>query len=155
VAGLAQLSYEAAVRALDLQERAVEQLRSRTGILLATSSVTASFLGGETIQHRGNVGTLGALALVSLVVSVLLCVYVLLPKQDFVFSQNGPAIFESLFDVKADENEVNRRLAYWLEDYWRENQTKIESLGRYFFAASIALVLQLVLWSLALADTIT
>jgi hypothetical protein len=39
---LAQLSYDAALRALDLQERAVEQLRARTGILLAASSLTTS-----------------------------------------------------------------------------------------------------------------
>jgi hypothetical protein len=32
---LAELSYNAAVRALDLQERGVEQLRARTGTLLA------------------------------------------------------------------------------------------------------------------------
>lgn len=46
---LATLSYQAAVRALDLQERAVDQLRSRTGTLLAATSLTASFLGGQTI----------------------------------------------------------------------------------------------------------
>jgi hypothetical protein len=48
---LAELSYEAAVRALDLQERAIEQLRARTGTLLAASSLTASFLGAQAIQH--------------------------------------------------------------------------------------------------------
>ena len=45
---LSELSYDAAVRALDLQERAVEQLRARTGTLLAASSLTASFLGVQS-----------------------------------------------------------------------------------------------------------
>lgn len=40
---LVELSYDAGVRALDLQERAVEQLRARTGILLA-APVISSFL---------------------------------------------------------------------------------------------------------------
>jgi hypothetical protein len=69
---LAELSYEAAVRALDLQERGVEQLRARTGTLLAASSLTASFLGAQTIQHAGGLQTLGSLALISLAASIVL-----------------------------------------------------------------------------------
>lgn len=42
---LSELAYETALRALDIQERGVEQLRARAGVLLAASSVTASFLG--------------------------------------------------------------------------------------------------------------
>jgi hypothetical protein len=78
---LAELSYAGGVRALDLQERAVEQLRSRTGTLLAASSLTASFLGAQTIQHTNGLEILGGLALVSLAASIGLCVYVLLPKK--------------------------------------------------------------------------
>jgi hypothetical protein len=50
---LAELSYEAAVRALELQERGIEQLRARAGMLLAASSLTGSFVGAQTIQHAG------------------------------------------------------------------------------------------------------
>jgi hypothetical protein len=61
---LAELSYEAGVRALDLQEeRGLEQLRARTGILLAASSLTATFLGAQAISHTSGIGVLGGLAL--------------------------------------------------------------------------------------------
>ena len=40
---LSELAYAAALRALDVQERGVEQLRARAGMLLAASSITASF----------------------------------------------------------------------------------------------------------------
>jgi len=152
---LAELSYEAGVRALDLQERAVEQLRARTGILLAATSLTASFLGAETIQHANGLGTLGALALVSLVSSVGLCIYVLLPKEGFVFSLSATGVYEQLFEFTGDDDEIRRRLIYWLDEYWEKNQTKIDGLGSYFFAAGITLMLQLVFWSWALADTIS
>jgi hypothetical protein len=62
---LAEMSYDTAIRALDFQERDVEQLRGRTGTLLAASSLTASFLGAQTIQRGSGLGTLGAFALVS------------------------------------------------------------------------------------------
>jgi hypothetical protein len=152
---LSQLSYEAAVRALDLQERGVEQLRARTGTLLAASSLTASFLGAQTIQHTGGLGTLGSLALISLAASIVLCAYVLLPKRGFVFSLNAPRMYETLFEIGDDEEEVRRRLIYWLEDYWKANQVKIEDLGQYFFGAAVALTLQLVFWSWALAANIS
>lgn len=78
---LTELSYAAGVRALDLQERTIDQLRARTGILLAATSLTASFLGAQTVQHANGLGTLGGLALVALIVSIGLCTYVLLPKE--------------------------------------------------------------------------
>jgi hypothetical protein len=152
---LAELSYDAAVRALDLQERAIEQLRARTGTLLAAASLTASFLGAQTIQHTGRLGTLGGLALVSLVCSIGLCVYVLLPKRGFVFSVNAAKVYEQLFEHIDDEEEVRRQLIYWLESFWKSNQDKIDDLGRYYLGATIALLLQLILWTWALAGIIS
>jgi hypothetical protein len=40
-----KLAYEAALRGLDKQENLLEELRTRTGVLLAASSLAASFLG--------------------------------------------------------------------------------------------------------------
>jgi hypothetical protein len=152
---LADLSYDAGVRALDLQERAVEQLRSRTGTLLAAASLTASFLGGQTISHTRHLGKLEVLALVALALSVALCVYVLMPKEGFTFSLNAAGVYEELFPVADDDQEVKRRLVYWLEDYWRDNQRKIDRLSRSYLWAALALLAQLILWSVALAANIS
>ncbi len=124
-------------------------------MLLAASSVTTSFLGAQTIQHTGELGTLGALALISLAVSILACVYVLLPKTGFVFSLNAVAAYETLFPLAEDDDEIRRRLVYWLEDFRQANQDKIEPLGRYFFVGAVGLVLQFAFWSWALADRIS
>jgi hypothetical protein len=151
---LAQLSYEAALRSLDLQERAVEQLRARTATLLAASSLTASFLGAQTIQRVGGLGMLVALALILLVASVGLCTYILVPRRAYSFGVGGRDVYESLAEFSEDEDEVRRRLVYWLAVFWRANQTELEELDRYYLAAAAALVLQLVLWTLALAATL-
>jgi hypothetical protein len=147
---LAQLSYDSAVRALDLQERALEQLRARTSTLLAASSVTASFLGLQATQHATS-GTLGAFALVSLAGSVGLCAYVLLPKSDLVFSLSAPTMYEELIEFD-DDNELRKRLIYWLEVYWLRNQRHIDTLDRCYFCATMSLLLQLVFWSWILLD---
>jgi len=147
---LAELSYAAAVRALDLQERSVEQLRARTGTLLAAGYLTASFLGAQAIRSRHGLGTLGVLALVSLAVGVLVCLYILLPKRGFVFSVSGPRIYESLYEYASDRDEVLRRLAYWLEGFWTNNQSQIDRLARCFPVAAVALTLQLLFWAIGL-----
>jgi hypothetical protein len=72
---LAQLSYNAALRALDGQERGLEELRARTGTLLAAASLVASFLGAQTIQRTNAPETIEALALLALAVSVGACTY--------------------------------------------------------------------------------
>jgi hypothetical protein len=46
-----KLAYEAALRGLDKQEGLLEALRTRTGVLLAASSLAASFLGQQAFQH--------------------------------------------------------------------------------------------------------
>lgn len=151
---LAEISHSHAVRALDLQERAVEQLRSRAGTLVAASSLTASFLGAQTIQRVHGIGWLETLALVALALNVALALYVLLPKRGFVFGVSGPGAYESLYEHVDDPDEIQRRLCYWLEGYWRSNQAKIERLTRVYAVATAALVAQLLLWSAALAGTV-
>jgi hypothetical protein len=153
-ASLSHLAYATAVRALDRQERSLEELRARTGTLLAAASLVASFLGAQTIDRTNSLRTIEALALIALGVSIGACTYVLLPKQEFVFTLNGIRLYETLYAYRDDEGELHRRLAYWLEGYWRDNQAKIDELARWFFAAALGLVLQLVFWTWALADTI-
>ncbi len=64
-------------------------------------------------------------------------------------------MYEGLFEYADDEGEVQRRLVYWLEAFWRANQDKVDNLGRYFFGAAVALLLQLVFWTWTLVDTIS
>lgn len=152
---LTRISYSAALRALDLQERALGELRQRTGTLLAASSLTASFLGAQTIQHSNALGFLEGMALLGVVGSIGSAIYVLVPKKEFIFSVNAITQYEALFEFKDDDEEVRRRLIYWLEGLWSENQTKIDELGRYFFAAAVALALQLIFWTWALAANLS
>lgn len=45
-----QLAYEEARRAPDEQERAVVELRSRAGQLVAAAAITTSFFGGQALH---------------------------------------------------------------------------------------------------------
>jgi hypothetical protein len=148
-----RLAYEASLRALEDQERELEQLRTRTGTLLATGAVAASFLAAAALD-RGGGDLLGGLALIAFLALSLTSLYVMVPKANLVFAISGSVLYESLSAVADDEAEIHRRLAYWLEEYWEDNDKKIDLVTRWSTAASWSLALEVVLGVLALRSTI-
>jgi hypothetical protein len=138
-----KLAYDASVRRLDKQDETVTELRARTGVVLATSALAASVLGRPALDARP--AWLAALAVVAFAVSIVACLYVLLPRQNLVLSLIGPRVFEELYPFRADMAEVHRRLAYDLERFWQENDATIRRLVAALRIAAGALVAEIVL----------
>ena len=149
-----RLAYEAAQRALDKQVRLLEELRSRTGLLLAAASLAASFLGREAFADHPKRG-LAIVALLAFLVAVAASVYVLLPKADkFVFALVGAGLYEGLYDVKDDLAEVYRRLAYDLDRFWDDNDSEIQRLFWAFRLGAIGLAGEIVVLIAMVGDTL-
>ena len=148
--GLEQLAFDLALRTLAQQERVLEEVRARTGVLLTATAVVASFLGGRALQSSGSVWlTLpGALAAIA---SIVLSVYVLLPKQTLNFALHGSAVYEHFQAEGAPLRDAHRTLAYWSKAAWDGNQTTIDRLIGFFRWACGFLVVSIVVWSLELA----
>ncbi len=150
---LERLAYEAALRALDKQEGLLEELRARTGILLAASSLAASFLGRDAFQDPGST-TVSILALAAFVGSVAASVYILMPKRALLFSQSGPALYEGLYSIRDDAPEIHRRLAYELYRFWEGNDHRMRNLFRAYRLAAGALVAEILLLVALVSDTL-
>jgi hypothetical protein len=149
-----RLAYEAAQRALDKQERLIDELRRRTGLLLAAASLAASFLGREAFAGDPKDG-LAIVALVAFLVAVTASVYVLLPKSDkFVFALVGSGLYEGLYEVKDDLAEVYRRLAYDLDRFWDDNDVELQQLFRAFRLAALALAAEIVVLVVMVSDNL-
>jgi hypothetical protein len=141
-----RLAYEAAQRALDKQERLIDELRGRTGLLLAAASLAASFLGREAFAGDPKDG-LAIVALAAFLGAVAASVYVLLPKgEKLVFAMVGSGLYEGLYEVKEDLAEVYRRLAYDLDRFWEDNDVELQKLFRAFRFAALALSAEIVLF---------
>ena len=138
-----KLAYEAALRSLDKQERLLEELRSRTGVLLAASSLAASFLGREAFRGDPSV-ILAGLALAAFLVSIITSALVLLPRGDFVFALSGVALYEGLYATRDDLEEAFRRLAYDLYRFWDRNDEIVERLMGMYRLAATSLVVEIV-----------
>lgn len=149
-----RLAYEAALRALDKQERLIDELRSRTGLLLAAASLAASFLGREAFAGHPKRG-LAILALVAFLLAVGASVYVLLPKTGkFVFAMVGAGLYEGLYELRDDLGEVYRRLAYDLDRFWDDNDVELQKLFRAFRLAAVGLSAEIVILMAMVSDTL-
>ena len=138
------------MRALAQQEHALTELRARTATLLTASSLIASFLGAQAIGRNGlNVWIV--LALVAFGLSVVFCIYVLLPKEGLIFALDAPDTYEALYVVWDDEEEFTRRLVYWVQGFREGNHPTIERLIRPFEVAGIALLFEIGLLAAGLA----
>lgn len=148
----ARLAYDASPHALEQQQRVLEEIRSRTGILLAAASLSASFLGARVFSDHGSVA-LSVLALIALVVTLVLGTLVLAPRAQVIFSVSGTVLYEQLLDVD-DCTDQHRYLASWLDKIWEANEPVVRGLTRRFEVAAGALVLQILFWALAIGDTL-
>jgi hypothetical protein len=150
MAKLEQEAHRIAAQALQQQEQALTELRSRTGTLLTAASLIASFLGGQALAREG-LSLCIVLALVAFGISVVLCIYVLLPKDGLIFALDAPETYGALYEVRDSEEEVDRRLAYWLQSFREENHPTVQRLTSAFELAGFALLAEIGFLALGLA----
>lgn len=148
-----KLAYEAALRGLDKQESLLGELRARTGVLLAASSLAASFLGQQAFRDPSPKG-LAITALVAFGASVGASVFILLPRTTLIFAEAGAGLYEGLYALRDDMAEVYRRLAYELDRFWESNNGQIQWLSRAYSVAAGALVLETLSLAALLGDSI-
>jgi hypothetical protein len=151
-ADLAALAFELSRKRLDQQERVLEELRSRTGVLLAASSLAASFLGQEAFGDSGW-GLLAFVAAGAFLITMLASVYVLLPRDRLIFSVIGSAVYEEFYGE--DLEEVHRRLAYELDRFWEGNNERIRQIRDAFALAATGLIVEVLALVALVADTIS
>lgn len=137
-----KLAYEAALRSLDKQERVLEELRARTGVLLGASSLAAAFLGQSAFGDPEPLA-FAVIALAAFVISIVTSVYILIPKKNLIFAEVGGGLYEGLYAVRNDMGEVYRRLAYQLDRFWEANDTTIARLSRTYGIAATALIVEI------------
>jgi multidrug resistance efflux pump len=97
-----ELAFEEAGRALDAQERAVNELRSRAGVLIAAAAITTSFFGSRAITGDGlSVWVWVAVAAFIVVGGCVLTV--LWPRSDWSFNASAAEIIAEYIEPEAIE----------------------------------------------------
>jgi hypothetical protein len=144
---------EEARRAIDTQVSALDELRARTGILLAAAAVSGSFLGAATARAGDGFGFLGGTAVVTFVFGAASCIVVLWPPGDdaWIFVNSPKRLIKDW--VKADQKDKSMPLflAECLEDDYDKNEKRLLGLYKWFRAAAVSVGVAVILGCLQLA----
>ena len=141
------LVYAESVRAIDSQERAVDELRARAGVVLAAASIGTSLFGGATFADGVQTAAQWA-AIVLFVMSTGLAVFVLLPRATWRFHTDVTSLLRDYVESEraASMAEMHRSLAYFLDRAFEDNRSRLNRLYLLLTLSVIALIGEVVAW---------
>jgi hypothetical protein len=144
---------EEARRAIDFQASALDELRARTGILLAAAAVSGSFLGAATARADVGFGFLGGVAVIAFVLGIAFCIVVLWPPGDdaWIFVNSPKQLINDWVKVEQNGKSMPLFLAECLEDDYDKNEKRLLGLYRWFQAAAVSVGAAVILGCIQLA----
>jgi hypothetical protein len=151
--GAYELAYQEAIRALEEQERAVSETRSRAGQLIAAAAITTSFFGGQAISdHRIHVAGWFAIGcFLGLSVAVIA---ILWPRHDWEFTLS-PSRLIATYIEPGEEPPVAlagiwRDLALHMGVSLARNRTQLRWVFIAFRIGAVLLAGEVIAWVIAL-----
>ena len=148
-----KFAYDESIRSLSLQSVVLDDLRSRTGILLTAASLTATFVGSRALDAGFTTWT--RLALGFFLATGGFCLGVLWPRGQWGFAFNARTILEGYIQRSdgATIDEMYVTLAEINQSNWEANADRLKWLFWSFRLAVLALVLQVPYWLIAIGST--
>jgi hypothetical protein len=145
---LYKLAYDEARRRLDAQEASVDELRSRSGVLLAAATIVTSFLGGRFVNSTSAPTTGVEVALGSFVLCVVLALLTLLPLGEWKFYFGTSKLIREYIEDRAPMSlgSTYRDLALHLESNHTKNEDRLHVLYWIFSVSAFALFVEVIAW---------
>lgn len=143
-----ELAFREGVRELEHQERSLDELRSRTGTLLAVSGLVTSFLGAAALPDAKPWTCALIIAVLAFVATIAFCLIVLWPFTNWRFV-NGPAKVIGDYvegEPPATMAETYRDLALHAGTNAGHNGRRLRWLFWAFEAAAVGLIVQVLAW---------
>jgi len=141
-----QLAYDESVRGLDIQSSSIDELRSRTGVLLAAASIASAFLGATALKHHHVLYWVSVVAIILFVAAIFFCLSVLWPSEDWEFAYNARTLDTEYFAKDVDASEMCRAMALGNADSRKVNGEKLKRRFTPFRCACVALVANIIMW---------
>jgi len=148
---LYELVYDEAVRALDDQRSVMDNMRTRSGIVLSAAAVTTSFFGSLALRD-GSAGALAWTAVVAFVLCGVAGLSILIPSGRWQFRPSPERVIAEVEETRPPLGAVQRDLALYMERSWLANERRIQLAMLWpLRIAALALVGEVVAWVLDLA----
>jgi hypothetical protein len=127
-------------RAIEVQVAALDELRSRTGLLLGALALSGSLLGSATANNDISLGVWGIAAVLAFSFGVVACIVVLWPPKDdaWTFVTGPKQLIADWVKTSRPDESMHLFLAECLEDHYDANQQRLLGLYRWYQRASIS-----------------
>ena len=148
-----ELAYQEAKRALEDQQNAVTEVRSRAGQLIAAAAITTSFFGAQAItaHHLHPASWIAIICFIALSLAVLV---ILWPRDDWEFSVSPADLIatyiERTDDLSPDLATIHRDLALHMNKSMLRNRHQLGLAFRAFRIGAVLLGAEVVAWVVAL-----
>lgn len=144
------LLYAEAVRALDGQRDGLNELRSRTGILLSSALIIGGLLGTPATAAGNATAILAASGF--LAGAAAFSLYLLWPTPGWRFTMGTKSLLADYIEHvdPATMPELHRSLAWHLDKDYTDNQVKLDRLYRAFIIAGVLVLLETMMWLVAI-----
>ena len=140
------LVYGEATRGWTLQSSVLDEIRTRTGILLSAATVASAFLGAADLTKHAKFDALTWAAVGAFSVVVLLCIRILWPSGGWCFAHDSEKLLDEYVEKGKSLDEMHRDLARAADGHWKDNDEKIKSMFSWFRWASLFMGVTTVLW---------
>jgi hypothetical protein len=143
-----EMAYLEAMRSISQQQQVLNELRARTGILIAVSAISTSFLGAQAFTQNRSPGVWWWAAVVSFALTSGCAVSVLWPRRNWLFGSYAATIINDWLDrddaPSIDQMHLQR--AVYLQDDYDQNRTKLTRLFYLFAITSGFLIVEILFW---------
>ncbi|HEY6549837.1 MAG TPA: hypothetical protein VIY71_01410 [Solirubrobacterales bacterium] len=141
-------------RAISVQVAALDELRARTGLLLAAASLSGSFLGSAAANRGVSVDFWGGAAVIAFVIGVGSCIKVLWPKnKGWTFVTSPKILIADWVEIDRPDESLPIFLAEKLEAHFDKNKARLDGLYEWFQAAAISVGASVIMGSIQLATS--
>lgn len=151
------LALEEARRALDEQERAVTDIRSRAGTLISAAAIATSFLGGPLLA-RAELGVAGWIAIVAFVAVSAATFVILWPRRPLELSLRPRRIIAAYLERPDGRtytaSAIERDLALYMDFSASQNRRQLRLLEISFRFATLMLTTEILAWVAALLHVV-
>lgn len=147
--GVYGLVYQQALSSWSRQEARLDELRARTGTLLAAVTVATSFLGAAALGKPSDGRDLAALAL--FLFAVCLCLVVLFPLPVWRFNMAIDVFLDEIAErePRLPLSEIQRAASLHISWALKHNEKLLHWMFIVFEWAAIVVAVEIVLWASA------
>ena len=148
-AALPKLAYDEAVRTTQAQQKAISELRSRTGLLITAASISTSFLGSSAANGQDGFPLRFLWAMVPFAVSLAIAIAIVNPWSSWEFVLD-PEEFDAF--ASHSHSEALSRLSRIRSSSAHRNQTKLTVMSYLFATSSMLIMWSIIAWIVLLSD---